>query len=115
MIVWGGLGSSLQSLNDGGVFDPAARTWKAMSTVGAPAARYDHFAAMVGSKMVVWGGSGLSTADFWVYDPDTDTWLTFAPPVNSLNFGLNLAFTASAASPQFILWGGKDASAVYTP
>ena len=69
MIVWGGQGVSV--LNDGGSYDPAANSWTAVTTNGAPAARYFHTAVWTGSEMIVWGG--INGANLWNdggrYDP----------------------------------------------
>ena len=56
MIVWGGADGGSGYLNDGGRYNPAANSWTAVSTTGAPAARYSHTAVWTGSEMIVWGG-----------------------------------------------------------
>ena len=43
MIVWGG-SAAAAALNNGGRYNPAANSWTAVSTTGAPAARYYHTA-----------------------------------------------------------------------
>ena len=43
-------------MNDGGRYNPAGNSWTAVSTTGAPAARYHHTAVWTGSEMIVWGG-----------------------------------------------------------
>ena len=48
-------------LNDGGRYDPAANTWTALPTSGAPAARDYHTAVWTGSEMIVWGGDGSAS------------------------------------------------------
>jgi hypothetical protein len=45
-------------LNDGGRYNPAANSWTAVPTTGAPAARDYHTAVWTGSEMIVWGGNG---------------------------------------------------------
>ena len=55
MIVWGGY-ETAAALNDGGRYNPAANSWTAVPTTGAPAARYRHTAVWTGSEMIVWGG-----------------------------------------------------------
>ena len=54
MIVWGGEDGS-GYFNDGGRYNPAANSWTALPTTGAPAAR-EHTAVWTGSEMIVWGG-----------------------------------------------------------
>ena len=55
MIVWGGYYSG-SVLNGGGRYNPVADSWTAVTTTGAPAARYRHTAVWTGSEMIVWGG-----------------------------------------------------------
>src|ERR1019366_4645529 len=57
MIVWGGVGSGYGGVfNAGGRYSPTANSWTAVTTTGAPAARYQHTAVWTGSEMIVWGG-----------------------------------------------------------
>jgi N-acetylneuraminic acid mutarotase len=75
MVVWGGFRSSPSGeLNTGGIYDPAADSWTATTTVGAPAAREGHTAVWTGSSMIVWGG----------YDYFADSYLNtggaYSPP-----------------------------------
>ena len=56
MIVWGGTGGG--GLNTGGRYNPTSNSWTAVTTTGAPAARYRHTAVWTGSEMIIWGGSG---------------------------------------------------------
>ena len=59
MIIWGG--SSTKNLNDGARYDPAsANPWTAITTSGAPAARYLHTAVWTGNTMIILGGIGSS-------------------------------------------------------
>ena len=59
MIVWGGsLSLSTGSdVNTGGRYDPAADSWTATTTAGAPTGRTAHTAVWTGMSMVVWGGA----------------------------------------------------------
>jgi len=81
MLVWGG---SIEAepfvTNTGAAYDPALRTWREISTVGAPAPRHSHAAVWTGSRMLVWGGYGASAyeASGGLYDPATDTWQSIA-------------------------------------
>jgi N-acetylneuraminic acid mutarotase len=57
-------------LNDGGRYNPAADSWMAVTTTGAPAGRYSHTAVWTGSEMIVWGGyNGSYLNDTWSYIP----------------------------------------------
>lgn len=81
MVVWGGVtsvsGSTITTTNTGGVYDPATDTWTAMSTTGAPSARWYFLMAWTGSKVLVWGGNADSSNPApggALYDPATNTW-----------------------------------------
>lgn len=57
MIVWGGKNTG-GFLSDGAAYNPSgAGTWTALGTSGSPpTARNYHYAAVIGSKMYIWGG-----------------------------------------------------------
>jgi hypothetical protein len=81
MIVWGGYGGTglpadYAELNDGARYNPVTDGWQSMSGAGAPTPRQRHTAVWSGSRMIVWGGSALSTrrASGGVYNPATDIW-----------------------------------------
>jgi len=106
MIVWGGdLGGNPSATNTGGIYDPAARTWKSTSTTGAPTARFGHTAVWTGSKMLVWGGFGVANLEDagGIYDPESDTWAPMStmgqPPPR---FAHTVVWTGS----KMIVWGG---------
>jgi hypothetical protein len=57
MLVWGGLGAT-SVVGDGAALDPTGTgAWTALSTMGAPSARYAHTAVWTGTEMIVWGGA----------------------------------------------------------
>lgn len=67
----------------GAIYDPVTETWRATSTVGAPAPRTHHVAVWAGDRMIVWGrtieeppGSGeyVVAADGAGFDPSFDAW-----------------------------------------
>ncbi len=121
MMVWGGFGGSVGNdvlRNDGGRFDPAASTWKPISTYQAPGPRFGHVSVWTGKEMLVWGG--YTDSHSWYaggrapghlntggrYDPTTDSWREIT--------------TAGAPSPRFyhtavwtgremLVWGGSNA------
>jgi hypothetical protein len=106
MIVWGGrVAGKPSTVDSGGVYDPAAKTWKPTSSVGAPSPRYLHSAVWTGTKMLVWGGYGATALapDGGAYDPATDTWTPIAaanqPPLRTSHAAL---WTGS----QMLIWGG---------
>jgi Kelch motif len=92
----------------------AQETWTPTSTVGAPSARLRHTAVWTGSKMIVWGGSGLggtySNTD-GVYDPATDTWTaTSTTSAPAARYSHTAVWTGSG----MIVWGGGISTGGYT-
>jgi N-acetylneuraminic acid mutarotase len=112
MIVWGGFaGFPLNTLNDGGQYDPGTNTWTATTTTSAPSERQYHAAVWTGSRMIVWGGYGEISPyylnDGGQYDPVANTWTatttTGAPTVRYLH-------TAVWTGSRMIVWGGLNGS-----
>jgi N-acetylneuraminic acid mutarotase len=115
MIVWGGCSVGSQGnnycniqRNDGGVYDPIADSWQAMSTAGAPDAREYHGAVWADGVMVIWGGYNLTAINTGGrYDPATNTWQpTSTAGAPSARANHSLVWTGSEA----IVWGGCDIS-----
>lgn len=90
MIIWGGFGTTFVA-GDGGIFDRSTNSWRLMSNLNAPSARYGHKAIWTGqnevpalnNKLIIWGGRGPNKSlDFEtkpsgaIYDLKTDTWQT---------------------------------------
>ncbi len=115
-IVWGGVGQtdgSGELQRTGGAYDPAADTWRPLSTDGAPTARLWHTSIWTGHEMIVWGGSegpigGYSAFDDGArYAPQVDAWsplATAAAP--SPRWGHSVVWTGT----EMIVWGGIDSS-----
>lgn len=110
MIVWGGFAApespeTAYPLDTGGLYDPLANSWTALSTAGAPAPRIRHTAVWTGSRMIVWGGMwGLPQMNTGgLYDPVANSWaptsLTGAPEGRAWH-------TAVWAGRRMIVWGG---------
>jgi hypothetical protein len=85
LMVWGGWGPTpdgrYQQLGDGAVLDTKTRRWRAMSSAGAPAPRFNPVSVWTGSKLLVWGGgSGMpgrepqQFRDGAAYDLARDRW-----------------------------------------
>ncbi len=116
MILWGGRvydgnqGYAVSS-NSGARYSPSSDTWIAVSTSGAPSARYAHAAVLVGGTMVVWGGnddtSDLSSGGR--YDVALDTW---TPTTAGGAPAPRRGHSAVVLSGKMIVWGGNGASAV---
>ena len=60
------------------IYNPATNTWSA--TTSMPGARWGHSATLVGTKVLVAGGSSAATANStktaWLFDPATSAWTT---------------------------------------
>src|SRR5205814_678772 len=84
VIIWGGSyqnNFTTNYFNDGGRYNPAANTWMAVTTTGAPAGRELHTAVWTGSEMIVWSGyrNGRSFNDTWSYTPGRVMFLYLKP------------------------------------
>ena len=78
MVVWGG-GDVAGNADyaSGGRYDPAANTWSAMTTAGAPAGRRGAYGFWTGSRVLIYGGvdrNGAPSAAVNLYDPVNNTW-----------------------------------------
>ena len=111
MIAWGGASDAngIQTLSDGGRFNPALNTWSTMRSLGAPSARRSHSAVWTGTEMIVWGGydsapNGLG--DGARYNPMADAWATLPTGGPSARAGATGVWTGSEA----IFWGGVNGS-----
>ncbi|WP_437946318.1 hypothetical protein WME98_36580 [Sorangium sp. So ce296] len=83
VLVWGGGAfGSTAGLATGAAYDPAARTWRAMSTTNAPTARRSPIAVWTGTRLLIWGGAagGAPVGGGALYDPVADAW----SPVSSV-------------------------------
>ena len=116
MIVWGGATSA--GIDKGGAqYDPSTDTWSPISLAGAPQGRMYASGLWTGTKMIVWGGTGLFappnnytvvTNTGGEYDPVAAAWTDTS--------------TAGAPSPRYyhsaiwtgtkmIVWGGLKTGA----
>lgn len=98
MMVWGGYTETVGDMvNTGGVYDPVADTWQAVSTDGAPSPRRSPNLIWTGSRVIVWGGKdymGTPIEDEALYDPATDSWSSMSqPPISTSTSGV--AWTGS--------------------
>ncbi len=97
-MIWGGWDGH-NALNDGHIYDPKTDTWRAMNMVGAPSARYRHFAFWTGEYILIYGGQdkyGSAKSDHHKYHVKTDTWESIS------NVGAPLNQFAGAA-----VWTGE--------
>jgi len=120
LIIWGGLNFLTDVyFTDGARYNPQTDTWTAMSTVGAPSARYSFTAVWSGTEMIVWGGRSNFLFNTGArYNPTSDTWTAMttvgAPAARHTH-------SAVWAGNQMIVWGGLTGAvhlstgARYTP
>lgn len=111
VLVWGGgvfdQNGNLSGVGSGARYDPATDSWTAMSTAGAPAARYAAVTAWTGTEMLIWGGLDEGTptefADGARYNPTTNTW----QPMSNVG-APSRRLTASSAwtGSELVVWGG---------
>jgi N-acetylneuraminic acid mutarotase len=111
MIVWGGCDAQTcgpggsNGLNSGGRYNPQTDSWQAMTTTGAPSARWQHTAVWTGNEMIVWGGvsPGGPFDTGGRYNPNTNTWsptsITNVPTARNLH---RAVWTGS----RMLVWGG---------
>ncbi len=110
LIIWGGYRQwpVAQAYADGAAYDPAARRWTLLPSLGAPRARSGHCGVWTGEEMIIWGG----------YDQATQTHLNSGARFNARTWQwlpLSLAnapaprqvFAAAWSGSELIVWGGS--------
>jgi len=108
MVVWGGAElHSPDGSSTGGVLDPVAGVWRAVSIEGAPSARTEHTATFCGGQMLVVGGlyATLSRSDHGRWDPATDTWAALP---RKLAPSPRTGHTLVCAGTTAVVWGGLE-------
>lgn len=107
ILIFGGIYNGSPQ-NAGGIYDPSNGDFTAMTTTGAPSARYGHTGVWTGSKYLVWGGYDGSGAlgDGAMYDPSNDTWtdmdFSISTPIERYNH--SAVWTGS----KMIIFGGYN-------
>jgi N-acetylneuraminic acid mutarotase len=88
----------------GALFDPATGTWTPSSTTGTPGARHTARMAMVGGKVIEYGGGVKldATDGGGSYDPATDTWTA----MGSSAPGPRIYGVALSIGDRLMTWGG---------
>lgn len=106
-------------VDTGGRYNPTTDSWTAITTTGAPAARYMHMGVWTGARLIVWGGydDSVRLNSGAVYNPLTNAWsaMTNTSAPTTRNDG-SAIWTGAA----MIVWGGSVSSApttggIYTP
>lgn len=103
MIVWGGCSavSCSQIFSDGARYDPETNTWTPIATAPGMISRHFHQAIWTGSRMIIWGGAGISQG--MAYDPASNSWL----PLSTVN-SPTPTYQGSGiwTGTEMIVWGG---------
>ena len=108
MIIWGGVDTNSNYLNNGARYNPLSNSWTATSTSNTPTARSGHTAVWTGNDMIIWGGfDGASWNTGGKYNPGTDIWT--ATTMTNVPSG-RVSHTAVWTGDEMIVWGGQDAS-----
>lgn len=113
LIIWGGVDSEGNLLNDGAIYDRRNNTWRSMSTVNAPTARKGHSAAVLSDgqylQLIIWGGedaSGYCNTGARYY-LESNVWVpieTDGAPTARANHG------AVSTGNNMVIWGGENGS-----
>lgn len=110
MFVWGGceLDANLNYVpkNTGAAYNPATDTWRDMSVIGAPAARFSHSAVLSGQNIHIFGGSSSSAGAS--YNWFLNTWT----PISTIGQPQGRYAPATADNGNgMVVWGGDTSSA----
>jgi N-acetylneuraminic acid mutarotase len=111
VIIWGGADNAGHAIyfNSGAKYNPVTDTWTGLSSVNAPAGRFQHTAVWTGDTMIVWGGWNETSTfnDGGRYDVEHDSWtptsLGGAPAARTDHTAI---WTGSA----MVVWGGYGES-----
>jgi hypothetical protein len=104
MIVWGSMFGSTKS---GGLYDPATNSWRATESLCAPSGRWKAPAIWTGTRMIIWGGTTVSSyfANGAAYDPVGNVWAQLADAgAPTARADHSAVWTGTAV----IMWGGTD-------
>lgn len=118
MIVWGGnCGNDNPTIpppkvrfTDGSSFDPAANTWSAIATNGAPSGREDFSTVWTSNEMIIWGGYFYDGSYHYLNDgarlnTQSNSWL----PVSTNGAPAARRWhTAVWTGTEMIIWGGMS-------
>jgi N-acetylneuraminic acid mutarotase len=115
VIVWGGLqvlSGRVFFKSDGAIYNPAANSWKVMSTDKAPYPRINPAMVWTGKKLIVWGGvtyDNIALNSGGIYDPALDKWtemtINGAPSARRNGVG---AMAAYWDGTKMVIYGGAS-------
>lgn len=117
LLVWGGLGANdRDALATGLRITPSTGKVRPITTIGAPTARWSHFAAWTGDEMLIWGGESYvtdgspplvaSAVGGSAYDPEADAWRSITDPRPGPVVAEAVAWTGT----ELFVWGGGGGS-----
>jgi len=117
-LVFGGLNATKWALGDGGLYNPAAKTWTYLVGTTASAARASlpnesGWGAWTGSTMILMGGgdgTGTYYSDGLVLDPEAAVGSQWNDIPEWSPAGPHLYGVGVWTGEEFIVWGGTDGS-----
>ena len=106
-LVWGGKSSFGQPLSSGAFQDTSSGVWTTVSSLDAPAPRYDHLQHAVGNLFFIHGGQGASSylSSAHLFDPAFNEWSSVDTPADLTGRIGNAAVTL-ADDQSVMLFGG---------
>ncbi len=111
LIMFGGLDSADNALNDTWAYDPVANTWKEVKPAGLlPVGRSGHAMAFEASsgRVIMFGGAvvGSTLNDIWSYGPKTNMWTELKPEGKLPSPRWFSALVDDSSSGRLIMFGG---------
>jgi N-acetylneuraminic acid mutarotase len=110
MIIWGGYNNgSADYFNSGGRYNPQTDSWIPTSTNGAPKGRYSQAAVWTGTRMLIWGGIGITNGDSVAlqtgaqYNLTTDSWSSIS--TNGAPYFVSQQFSYVWTGSQLVVFG----------
>lgn len=113
LLVWGGFDWYLnEPVESGGLYDPEADTWQAMTDEGAPSYRLYGVSVWTGEELIIWGGADafdLPNDTGARYNPETDAWSAMsADGALDWHYGHEFPCQAVWTGTEMIVWGPVD-------
>lgn len=106
--VFGGCNATQYCFNDLHTYNTKTKVWDRLNSTGTlPTARGDHTSVLLGTKMLVFGGSfrGMEFNDLYEYNAVTDHWVNLLPDSDKPQ-GRSSAAGALDADGNFFIVGG---------
>ncbi len=108
LFVWGGQAQGPTLLDDGGLYDPVANSWKLVPANASINARQGHTLIWTGQRAIVWGGMSVATVlnTGGLFDPSTRSWTDKTSITNAPAARQN--HVAVWTGEEMFIWGGKN-------